>query len=129
MLKQLVDRAISTTDNSREVDLDLDILVTLVFEEQEIIRPILSMMQEVAELANVNRAALWHQLCASEDEIIRMREERKIEISNMVREKAVISQKLSESEANNNHLKVFDVLIRMIFGLSHLASIFGEYVN
>ncbi|KAK7849784.1 math domain and coiled-coil domain-containing protein, partial [Quercus suber] len=105
MLKRLVDRATSTTDNSREVDLDLDILVTLVFEEQEIIRPILSMMREVAELANVDRAALWHQLCASEDEIIRMREERKAELSNMVREKATISQKLSEAEANNNRLK------------------------
>lgn len=105
MLKRLVDRTTSTTDSSREVDLDLDILVTLVFEEQEIIRPILSMIREVAELANVDRAALWHQLCASEDEIIRMREERKAEIANMVREKASISQKLSESEARNNHLK------------------------
>ncbi|XP_030951361.1 uncharacterized protein LOC115974924 [Quercus lobata] len=105
MLKRLVDRATSTTDNSREVDLDLDILVTLVFEEQDIIRPILSMMREVAELANVDRAALWHQLCASEDEIIRMREERKAELSNMVREKATLSQKLSEAEANNNRLK------------------------
>ncbi|GMY29268.1 Ubiquitin carboxyl-terminal hydrolase 13 [Fagus crenata] len=105
MLKRLVDRATSTTDNSREVDLDLDILVTLAFEEQEIIRPILSMMREVAELANVDRAALWHQLCASEDEIVRIREEKKAEISNIVREKAVVSQKLSEAEANNNRLK------------------------
>lgn len=105
MLKRLVDRATSTTDSSREVDLDLDILVTLASEEQEIIRPVLSMMREVAELANVDRAALWHQLCASEDEIIRMREERKAENANMVREKAVISQKLSESEATINRLK------------------------
>ncbi|KAI4337302.1 hypothetical protein L6164_015735 [Bauhinia variegata] len=105
ILKRLVDRATSTTDNSREVDLDLDILVNLVCEEQEIVRPILSMMREVAELANVDRAALWHQLCASEDEIIRIREERKAEMSNMAKEKAIISQKLSESEAINSRLK------------------------
>ncbi|XP_021277599.1 uncharacterized protein LOC110411667 [Herrania umbratica] len=105
MLKRLVDRATSTTENSREVDLDLDILVILVSEEQEVVRPVLSMMREVAELANVDRAALWHQLCASEDAIIHMREERKAEISNMVREKATVSQKLSESEATNNRLK------------------------
>lgn len=106
MLKRLVDRATSTTDSSREIDLELEILVILVCEEQEIVRPVLSMMREVAELANVDRAALWHQLCTSEDEIIRMREERKAEISNSVKEKAVISQRLSESEATNNRLKV-----------------------
>lgn len=112
ILKRLIDRATSsaTTDNSHEVDLDLDILVTLACEEQEIIRSTLSMMREVAELANVDRAALWHQLCASEDEIIRMREESKADVANMVREKAFISQKLSESEATNNRLKVLDVL-------------------
>ncbi|KAK9280699.1 hypothetical protein L1049_014397 [Liquidambar formosana] len=105
MLKRLVDRATSTTDSSREVDLELDILVILVSEEQEIVRPVLSMMREVAELANVDRAALWHQLCACEDEIIRIREERKAEIANMVKEKAILSQRLSESEATNNRLK------------------------
>lgn len=109
MLKRLVDRATSATDNTREVDLDLDILVALACEEQEIIRPVFTMMREVAELANVDRAALWHQLCASEDEIIRVREESKAEIAIMDREKAVISQKLSDSEANNNRLKVLDV--------------------
>lgn len=109
IMKRLVDRATSAADNTREIDLDLDILVTLACEEQDIIRPVLSMMREVAELANVDRAALWHQLCASEDEIIRMREERKAEIANMVKEKAILSQKLSESEASNNRLKVLDV--------------------
>ena len=109
MLKRLVDRTISAAGNSREVDQDLDILVMLACEEQEIIRPVLSMMREVAELANVDRAALWHQLCASEDEIIRMREESKVEVANMAREKAVLSQKLSESEASNSRLKVLDV--------------------
>ncbi|KAK2445965.1 TRAF family protein [Trifolium repens] len=105
MLKRLVDRATSTTDNGRGVDFDLDILVTLVCEEQEYIRPVLSMVRGVAELANVDRAALWHQLCASEDEIIRVREECKTEISNMAKEKATLSQKLSESEATNSRLK------------------------
>ncbi|KAK2392105.1 TRAF family protein [Trifolium repens] len=105
MLKRLVDRATSTTDNGRGVDFDLDILVTLVCEEQEYIRPVLSMIRGVAELANVDRAALWHQLCASENEIIRVREECKTEISNMAKEKATLSQKLSESEATNSRLK------------------------
>ncbi|KAE8663425.1 FAR1-related sequence 6 isoform 1 [Hibiscus syriacus] len=105
MMKRLVDRATSTTESSRKVDIDLDVLVILVSEEPEIIRPVLSMMREVSELANVDRVALWHQLCASEDTIIRMREESETEISNMVREKATISLKLSESEATNNRLK------------------------
>ncbi|KAJ4958148.1 hypothetical protein NE237_025259 [Protea cynaroides] len=105
MLKGLIDRATSTMDNYREVDLDLDILVFLVREEQVIIRPVLSLMREVAELANVDRAALWHQLCASEDENIRAREERQAELTNMAKEKATLSQRLSESEATNNRLK------------------------
>src|ERR1044072_2258697 len=115
MLKRLVERGTSTSYNGREVDFDFDILVTLVCEEQDIIRPVLSMMREVAELANVDRAALWHQLCASEDEIIRIREESKTEISKMAREKAIISQKLSESEATSNRLKVFHSLLMKIY--------------
>ncbi|XP_022941427.1 uncharacterized protein LOC111446723 isoform X2 [Cucurbita moschata] len=105
MLKRLVDRVTSSADNNREVDMDLEILVTLIGDEQEIIRPVLNMMRDVAELANVDRAALWHQLCATEDEIIRIREESKVEISNMMKEKAVLSQKLGESEAMINRLK------------------------
>ncbi|XP_062097660.1 uncharacterized protein LOC133803582 isoform X2 [Humulus lupulus] len=105
ILKRLVDRATIAADNTREVDLDLDILNTLACEEQDIIKPVLSMMREVAELANVDRAALWHQLCASEDEIVRIQEEKKAEIANLVKEKAIVSQKLSESEASNNRLK------------------------
>lgn len=115
MLKRLVDRATSTTDNGRGEDFDLDILVTLVCEEQEFVRPVLSMMREVAELANVDRAALWHQLCASEDEIIRVREESKTEISNIAKEKSILSQKLSESEATNNRLKVFHMSWLIIY--------------
>ena len=85
------------TKYGHEVDYDLDILVTLVCKEQEFIRPVLSMMHEVAKLANVDRAALWFHLCASEDEFVRVREESKNEISNMAKEKTMISQKLSES--------------------------------
>lgn len=106
MLKGLVDRATSSTDNCRVVDLDLDILTFLVQEEEGISRPLLSMMREVAELANVDRAALWHQLCASEDENTRIREETQIELCNMVKEKDIMSQRLSESEAATNRLKV-----------------------
>ncbi|KAL6980216.1 hypothetical protein U1Q18_021859 [Sarracenia purpurea var. burkii] len=105
MLKRLVDRATSTTDSSCDVDLDLEILMILVSEEQEIVRSVLSMMREVAEVANVDRVALWHQLRAIEDEIICIREEKKSEISNMAKEKAIISQRLNESEATTNRLK------------------------
>ncbi|KAL0372247.1 UNVERIFIED_CONTAM: hypothetical protein Scaly_0906300 [Sesamum calycinum] len=105
MLKRLVDRATTTADTSRDIDSDLEILAILVCEDQEIVRPVLSMMREVAELANVDRAALWHQLCASEDEILRIREERKAEIASTSKEKAVLSQKLSEYEATNSRLK------------------------
>ncbi|XP_047326360.1 uncharacterized protein LOC124930036 [Impatiens glandulifera] len=106
MVKRLVDRAVSTiTDSSREIDLDMEILVILMCEEQEIVRPVLSMMREVAELANVDRAALWHQLCAREDEIVRICEEKKSEISIMAKEKAALMQKLSDSEAVNSRLK------------------------
>ncbi|KAL2522722.1 Uncharacterized protein Fot_26645 [Forsythia ovata] len=92
----------STTDTSREIDLDLEILAC---EEQEIVRPVLSMMRKIAELANVDRAALWHQLCASEDEILRFRDERKAEIANMSKEKAILSQRLSHSESTISCLK------------------------
>ncbi|KAL0327412.1 UNVERIFIED_CONTAM: hypothetical protein Sangu_1819200 [Sesamum angustifolium] len=106
MLKRLVDRATTTADTSRDIDSDLEILAILVCEDQEIVRPVLSMMRRlVAELANVDRAALWHQLCASEDEILRIREERKAEIASTSKEKAVLSQKLSEYEATNSRLK------------------------
>ncbi|CAI9772917.1 unnamed protein product [Fraxinus pennsylvanica] len=105
ILKRLVNRSTSTTDTSREIDLDLEILAILVCEEQEIVRPVLSMMREVAELANVDRAALWHQLCASEDEILHVRDERKTESASMSKEKAILSQRLSESEATTSRLK------------------------
>ncbi|XP_060208881.1 uncharacterized protein LOC132636176 [Lycium barbarum] len=105
ILKRLVDRATSSIEGAREVDLDLEILVILINEEQEIVRLVLSMMREVAELANVDRAALWHQYCTSEDEILRLREERKAESANMAKEKATISQKLNDSEGTNSRLK------------------------
>lgn len=108
MLKRLVDRVTSSAENNREVDMDLEILVMLIGDEQEIIRPVLNMMRDVAELANVDRAALWHQLCATEEENSRIREESKVEIANMMKEKTALSQKLSESDAMNIRLKVFD---------------------
>ncbi|KAK4718059.1 hypothetical protein R3W88_016397 [Solanum pinnatisectum] len=105
IIKRLVDRVTISRENACEVDLYLEILIILMCEEQEIVRPVLSMMREVAELANVDRAALWHQLCAIEDEIMRIREERKVENASMAKEKSIMSQKLNESEATNNRLK------------------------
>ncbi|KAI9111225.1 hypothetical protein K1719_017836 [Acacia pycnantha] len=78
--------ATSATNNGHEVDLDFGILVTLACEEQEIARLVLSMMRKIAELTNVNWSALWHQLCASKDEIVHLREEEKAEISDMAKE-------------------------------------------
>ncbi|KAL2936183.1 hypothetical protein RDABS01_033930 [Bienertia sinuspersici] len=105
MLKRLVERATSSTESSRDEDFDMEVLVLLVCEEQEIVRPVLSMMREVADLANVDRAALWHQLCSNEDEIARLREEWKTDMSNLAKEKATISQKLNDSESANSRLK------------------------
>lgn len=105
ILKRLVDRVTSARESACDVDLDLEILITLICEEQEIVRPVLSMMREVAELANVDRAALWHQLCAIEDEVMRIREERKVENATEAKEKSIMSQKLNELEATNNRLK------------------------
>ncbi|KAK9102056.1 hypothetical protein Sjap_019310 [Stephania japonica] len=105
MLKGLVDRATSPTDNCRGVDFDLDTLVYLICDIEGITKPVLNMMREVAELANVDRAALWHQLCASEDENIRIREESQAEISSIVREKEILLQRLSDSEATTSRLK------------------------
>lgn len=114
MLKRLVDRATNTADAGLEVDLYLEILAILVSEDQEVVRPVLNMMREVVELANVDRAALWHQLCASEDEILRTREERKVEVAAAAKEKAVLSQRLSESEALYSRLKVI-VFLYLLF--------------
>ncbi|KAF3779789.1 Ubiquitin carboxyl-terminal hydrolase 13 [Nymphaea thermarum] len=104
MLKGLVERVTSTTDSCHDLDLDLEILLFLVHEEG-IVRPVLSMMREVAELANVDRAALWHQLCANEEEKMRTCEKKQAEISGLAREKNILCQKLSESESLSHHLK------------------------
>ncbi|XP_072971433.1 uncharacterized protein [Typha angustifolia] len=105
ILKGLVERATNTSESCRVVDIDMDVLVFLVREEEGIARPVLNMMREVAEVAQVDRANLWHQICAIEDENMRFREEKEEEISNLTREKAALSQRLSESEASTSHLK------------------------
>lgn len=116
ILKRLVDRLTISRESACEVDLYMEILIILMCEEQEIVRPVLTMMREVAELANVDRAALWHQLCAIEDEIMRIREEREVENASMAKEKSIMSQKLNESEATNNRLKVSWPLLFLFLG-------------
>ncbi|KAL9250162.1 MATH domain and coiled-coil domain-containing protein [Drosera capensis] len=106
VLKLLVHHVSSSVDNSQESDFALDVLVFLVSEEHEVIRPVLGMMRETAELANIDRTALWHEVCIRENEIIRVREEAKAEVSNVNKDKATIAQRLSESEAFANQLKL-----------------------
>ncbi|MQL85323.1 hypothetical protein Taro_017837 [Colocasia esculenta] len=104
LLKALVDRATSAQD-FQMVDISMDVLAFLVREEDGVARPVLNMMLKVCELANVDRATLWHQLCATEGENARAQEERQTEVANFAREKAALSQRLSESEASSNHLR------------------------
>lgn len=111
ILRRLVDRFTSPTSSSRDLDLELEILVILIFEEQEASRPVLLMLKRVVELANIDRAALWHQLRANKEELVRLKEEKKTEIQTMTKEKSCIAQKLSESEAANIRLKVRDYFI------------------
>lgn len=105
ILKGLVDRATNTSDNCREVDIDMDVLVFLVKEEFGIARPVLSMMREAAEVAQADRANLWHQICATEDENIRLHEEMDMEQTKFTNERAVLAQRLTESEATTGHLR------------------------
>ncbi|KAK6927548.1 MATH/TRAF domain [Dillenia turbinata] len=105
ILKRLVDRSTSSMESSRDVDIDLEILGLLVCEEREYIRPVLCFIRDVAYVANVDRAALWHQLHASKEDNDTLRKEKKAEISAMVGEKAILSQRLNESETANSRLK------------------------
>ena len=105
ILKGLVERATNTSDNCRAVDIDMDVLVFLV-KEYGIARPVLNMLREVAEVAQADRSNLWHQICATEDENIRLREDMEMEQMNFTNEKVALNQQLTESEATISHLKV-----------------------
>ncbi|KAG7567707.1 MATH/TRAF domain [Arabidopsis thaliana x Arabidopsis arenosa] len=105
ILRRLVDRFTSPTSSGHDLDLELEILAILIFQEQEVARPVLAMLKKVVEHANIDRAALWHQLRANKEELVRLKEEKKTEIQSMTKEKSSITQKLSESEAANTRLK------------------------
>uniref|UniRef100_A0A0E0K2C4 MATH domain-containing protein n=1 Tax=Oryza punctata TaxID=4537 RepID=A0A0E0K2C4_ORYPU len=105
ILKGLVERATNTSDSCRAVDIDMDVLVFLVKEEFGIARPVLNMLREVAEVAQADRANLWHQICATEDENMRLREDMDMEQTKFTKEKDVLTQQLTESEAANAHLR------------------------
>ncbi|CAD6243587.1 unnamed protein product [Miscanthus lutarioriparius] len=105
ILKGLVDRATNTSDNCRAVDIDMDVLVFLVKEECGIARPVLNMMREVAEVAQADRANLWHQICATEDENIRLQEDMEMEQTNFTNEKIALNQQQTELEATIGGLR------------------------
>ena len=125
ILKGLVDRATNTSDNCREGDIDMDVLVFLVKEEFGIARPVLNMMREAAEVAQADRANLWHQICATEDETIRLREEMDMEQTKFTNEKAVLAQRLTESEANTGRLRV----IPCRYSAAETPFLFVSYLN
>ncbi|RWW39091.1 hypothetical protein BHE74_00055607 [Ensete ventricosum] len=114
MLKGLVERATNMSNSCRVVDIDMDVLVFLVREEDGIARPVMNMLREVAEVAQVDRANLWHQICSVEVEHIRFREEKQAEISKVADENASLSQRLNESEATTNRLKVSIFLFKLL---------------
>uniref|UniRef100_A0A1J3FRS1 Ubiquitin carboxyl-terminal hydrolase 12 n=1 Tax=Noccaea caerulescens TaxID=107243 RepID=A0A1J3FRS1_NOCCA len=105
ILRRLVDRFTSPTSSSQDLDLELEILAILIFQDLEVARPVLAMLKKVVEHANIDRAALWHQLRANKEELVRLKEEKKTEIQTMTKEKSSITQKLNESEAANARLK------------------------
>ncbi|KAL5211895.1 hypothetical protein ABZP36_022742 [Zizania latifolia] len=105
ILKGLVERATNTSDSCRAVDIDMDVLVFLVKEEFRIARPVLNMLREVAEVAQADRANLWHQICATEDENMRLREDMDMEQTKFTKEKDSLMQQLTESEAVTAHLR------------------------
>ncbi|XP_062219641.1 uncharacterized protein LOC133919293 isoform X2 [Phragmites australis] len=104
ILKGLVERATNTSDNCRAVDIDMDVLVFLV-KEYGITRPILNMIREVAEVAQADRANLWHQICATEDENVRLREDMEMEQTNFTNEKVALNQRITESETTIGRLR------------------------
>ncbi|XP_074592183.1 uncharacterized protein LOC141847974 [Curcuma longa] len=105
LLKGLIEHTTNLSSSCRAIDIDMDVLVFLVREEDGIARPVLNMLREVAEVAQVDHAKLWHQICAVEDENVHLREERQEERVNFANEKASLSQRLKESETTNSHLK------------------------
>ncbi|KAF8677855.1 hypothetical protein HU200_046448 [Digitaria exilis] len=105
ILKGLVERATNTSENCRAVDIDMDVLVFLVKEEYGIARPVLNMLREVAEVAQADRSNLWHQICATEDENVRLREDMEMEQMNFTKKKTALNQQITESEATIGHLR------------------------
>ncbi|KAF8677820.1 hypothetical protein HU200_046449 [Digitaria exilis] len=101
----LVERATNTSENCRAVDIDMDVLVFLVKEEYGIARPVLNMLREVAEVAQADRSNLWHQICATEDENVRLREDMEMEQMNFTNKKTALNQQITESEATIGHLR------------------------
>lgn len=119
MLRGLVERATSSTSGPHEVELGMDILTFLVREEEGTARPVLSMMRKVAEAANAERNVLWQQLRAREEDIARSRTERLAELSRLAREKAVLSQRLTDADIAQNRLKVCGYLnVRLDWDMS-----------
>ncbi|KAJ3679504.1 hypothetical protein LUZ60_017515 [Juncus effusus] len=86
-------------------DVEMDALLSLIREDQATAGPVLRMMREAAEVAQADRAALWHQVCRAEDENVRLREERDGERERFDEERDGLRRRLEEGEASTSSLK------------------------
>lgn len=93
MLRGLTDHAISSVDESSEII--LDVLVFLVNREDGFAGPVLEMMRDAAKHANTGCSAVRLHL----EENARIREEKETELSNVTRENATLSERLTKCEA------------------------------
>ncbi|XP_073389366.1 uncharacterized protein [Physcomitrium patens] len=105
MLRGLVERATSSSSGLHKVELGTDILSFLVREEEGAAGPVLGMVCKAVEAANGERNALWQQVRAREEETLRARNERQVELGRVSREKSVLSQRLEDADVAQGRLK------------------------
>jgi len=75
-------------------------------QEEGVVRPVLTLMRESAELAGRERSVVWQQLHSAEAELRATRSEREVETQRLTHEKTALQQKLAETEAAAARLKV-----------------------
>lgn len=107
LLKGLFDHAIISTENSQRY---MDVLLFLVHGEYDVAKQVLNMMREATMLAKDDQAVLCQQLSAIREENNHKTEEWQAEILSLNKEKVILLERLSASEATISQCKVCDML-------------------